>query len=135
MACIGGGLLSSIISACQPTRYVTGTMEGNGLSIPTSEFVYEKDGKTLNRQYVLVHDDKLEYPIYLFRFSETEYSALWMRCTHQGAELQASGDHLFCASHGSEFDNKGNVSQGPAEKNLRSFKVIANNEKIFIELT
>jgi Rieske Fe-S protein len=135
MACIGGGLISTIITSCQPTRYVSGTMEGNGISVLKSEFNYVKDGKTLTREFILVNQDKLEFPIYLFRFSETEYSALWMRCTHQGSELQASGDHLYCASHGSEFDNKGNVSQGPAEKNLRSFKVSANNEKIFIELT
>ena len=63
-----------------------------------------------------------------------EYSALWMKCTHQGSELQASGDHLHCPSHGSEFNNKGTVSQGPAEKNLKSFPVSVGDGKIKIDL-
>jgi Rieske Fe-S protein len=70
----------------------------------------------------------------VYRFSETEYSAVLMKCTHQGSELQASGDHLHCPAHGSEFSNKGMVAQGPAEKNLRSFKVTADSQKIFIDL-
>ena len=135
LACIGSTLLPAALTSCQPTHYVTGTMEQNGLSVLKSEFNYLKDGKTLSRQYILVSQDKLDFPIYLFRFSDTEYSALWMKCTHQGSELQASGDHLYCSSHGSEFDNRGNVSQGPAEKNLRSFKVFTSNGKILIELT
>lgn len=76
----------------------------------------------------------LEFPIYLYRFSDNEYTALLMKCTHQGNELQASGNHLHCSVHGSEFNNKGVVAQGPAERNLRSFKVSFDNEKIFIDL-
>jgi Rieske Fe-S protein len=57
-----------------------------------------------------------------------------MKCTHQGNELSASGDHLTCSAHGSEFNNKGMVAQGPAEKNLRAFKVTADADKIFIDL-
>jgi Rieske Fe-S protein len=82
-----------------------------------------------------VHHDQLEYPIYLFRLSENNYSALWMKCTHQGSELQASGDHLYCPSHGSEFDKNGSVTQGPAEKNLRSFAVTVQNETLLINLS
>ena len=57
-----------------------------------------------------------------------------MKCTHQGTELQAAGDHLHCSGHGSEFDNRGKVSQGPAEQQLRTFKVIVNEDKLLIEL-
>ena len=88
----------------------------------------------MTREYIIVRNDKLEFPIYLYRFSETEYSALLMKCTHQGNELNASGDHLHCSAHGSEFNNKGIVAQGPAEKNLRAFKVTVDNQKIFIDL-
>jgi len=86
------------------------------------------------RQYIIVKNESLTFPVYLYRFSDNEYSAVLMKCTHQGAELSASGDHLHCPSHGSEFNNKGILSQGPAEKNLRAFKVSADNEKIFIDL-
>ncbi len=86
------------------------------------------------RQYIIVRNDRLEFPIYLYRFSDNKFSALLMKCTHQGAELNASGDHLHCPGHGSEFNNKGVLAHGPAESNLQSFKVSDDNEKIFIDL-
>jgi len=88
----------------------------------------------MTRQYIIVRNEQLEFPIYLYRFSDADYAALWMKCTHKGAELTASGDHLHCPSHGSEFDSKGKVSQGPAEDDLRSFRVFTDNDKIFIDL-
>jgi Rieske Fe-S protein len=88
----------------------------------------------LTRQYIIVRNDALQFPIYLYRFSETEYSAVLMKCTHQGNELSASGDHLTCSAHGSEFNNRGTVVNGPAEKDLRQFKVTVNNAQLLIDL-
>jgi Rieske Fe-S protein len=109
-------------------------VEPNGLSVASSEFTYLKGDKRMERKYIIVRNEKLEFPIYVYRFSNNEYSAVLMKCTHQGNELQASGDYLHCSAHGSEFNNKGVVAQGPAEKNLRSFPVTAADEKIFIDL-
>ena len=133
MVCLSGGLLP-LVSACQSTHYVSGTVETDGIAILKSEFTYLKKDQKFTRSYIIVQQEKLEFPIYLYRFSENEYSALWMKGSHQGAELQASGDHLQCPSHGSEFDNKGIVNHGPAEQNLRSFKVVVSDEKILIDL-
>lgn len=127
-------MLPAALSSCQATHYVSGTVEQTGISVLKSEFTFIKKEETLTRIYIIVQNDKLEFPIYLYRFSENEYSALWMKCSHQGAELQASGDHLQCPSHGSEFNNKGIVSNGPAEKNLRSFPIYVTSEKIIIDL-
>lgn len=135
IGCFGGGLLSAVLAGCQSTHYVNATVESKGLSIPKSEFTYFKKEKPFARQFIIVNHGKLEFPIYLYRISDNEYSALWMKCTHQGSELQAAGDHLYCSSHGSEFDKKGNVNQGPAETNLRSFPVSVNDAKIIIDLT
>lgn len=134
-ACVGGSVFSSMLSACSATHYVNGVFNANGISISKTEFEYVKKAKTYTRQFILVHHDKMEYPIYLFRISDTEYSALWMKCTHQGSELQASGDHLYCPGHGSEFDKNGNVTQGPAEKHLRSFPVTIEGEALLINLS
>lgn len=135
MACIGTGFLSGVLTSCKPTHYLTGTLEGNGLSIPASEFTYLQNDKPMTRSFVIVHNDKLEFPICIFRLSDTEYKSLWMKCTHQGSELLASGDQLYCTSHGSEFDKNGNVTQGPAETSLRSFPTSLRDNKIFIQLT
>ncbi|MFZ6009710.1 MAG: ubiquinol-cytochrome c reductase iron-sulfur subunit [Bacteroidota bacterium] len=133
MVCLGPAI-ASLVASCQATHYAEGLLEPNGLSIPASEFLYTKNNEQRLREFIIVRHEKLEFPIYLFRLSDQSYSALLMKCTHQGAELSASGDHLHCPSHGSEYNNKGLVTQGPAEKNLRSFPVSVNNEKIFIDL-
>ncbi|HCM75874.1 MAG TPA: Rieske (2Fe-2S) iron-sulfur domain-containing protein [Cytophagales bacterium] len=134
ITCVSGGLIPFLITSCQATHYASGVMDATGISVSKSEFTYLKKEQTLTRQYIIVQNDKLEFPIYVYRFSDTEYSALWMKCTHQGAELQASGEALHCPSHGSEFTNKGAVSNGPAEKNLRSFPIIIQTETITIDL-
>lgn len=134
IGCLGGVLAGPFLVGCQSTHYVSGTIESDRLVVMKSEFTYLKKDQAVEREYILVRNDKLEFPIYLYRFSQNEYSAVLMKCSHQGNELNASGDHLHCSAHGSEFDNRGIVAQGPAEKNLRSFRVSTDAEKIFIDL-
>jgi len=86
------------------------------------------------RKYVVVQHEKLKYPVCVYRFSETAYTALLMRCTHQGAELQVFGARLQCPAHGSEFNNKGVVQTGPADTNLRTFPVTLFNNQLLISL-
>lgn len=134
IGCLTGVVVAPWLAGCQSTYYTTGTIESNGLSVMKSEFTYVKKDQPVNRTYIVVRNDRLEFPIYLYRFSDNEYSALLMKCTHQGNELNASGDHLHCSAHGSEFNNRGVVAQGPAEKNLRAFDVAVQNDRIFIDL-
>ena len=132
--CAGGVLAAPLLSGCQSTYYTQGSIEPNGLSVLRSEFSYLKKEQPMLRDYIILRNDRLEYPIYVYRFSDEEYAAVLMKCSHQGATLSAAGDHLHCPSHGSEFSNRGAVEQGPAENNLRTFKVSADHEKIFIDL-
>jgi len=134
IGCVGSAIIPSILIGCQSTHYASGTIEKDGISVSKSEFNRVKKNKPETRKYVIVRNDSLEFPIYVYRFSENDFSAVLMKCTHQGNELQASGDHLHCPAHGSEYDNKGIVAQGPAEANLRSFKVLSDNDRIFIDL-
>ncbi len=127
-------MLPPLVSGCQSTYYTQGVMEPNGISVLRSEFDYLKKDQLMTRQYIIIRNDRMTFPVCLYRFSDTDYAALLMKCTHKGAELNASGDHLHCPSHGSEFDNKGRVTQGPAEENLRSFAVTTDGQKIFIDL-
>jgi Rieske Fe-S protein len=57
-----------------------------------------------------------------------------MRCTHQGTELQVFGDKLQCPAHGSEFNSKGGVQNGPADTTLRTFPVEIKNNLLHISL-
>lgn len=133
-ACLSATVLAGILTSCRTTRYISGALGKDGLTINTEEFLMKRDGKTVYRSYVIVRNEALQYPVCVYRFGENEYTALWMRCTHQGTELQVSGDRMQCPAHGSEFTNRGKVSNGPADKDLRSFPVSVTNNQIFIDL-
>jgi Rieske Fe-S protein len=133
--CVAGAVSQSVLTSCQAAHYATGTLDNKGISVSKSEFNYMKKDKPQVRSWIIVRNDALQFPIYLYRFSDNEFSAVLMKCTHQGTELQAAGDHLHCPGHGSEFDNRGKMIQGPAETALRSFKTIADVDKVFIDLS
>lgn len=133
-ACISISTLPVIFSACTAFLNTTGVLVEDGLKLTTEDFLIKDKGSTAYRSFVIVRNDALRYPICVYRFNETEYSALWMKCAHQGAELQASGEYLQCPAHGSEFNNKGEVTNGPASTNLRTFPVTVNDKEIFIDL-
>jgi nitrite reductase/ring-hydroxylating ferredoxin subunit len=131
IACTSVGLLSALMESCSPVKYTTGNREANGLSLDIKEF---DTAKEKHRQYVIVQHPDLQFPVCVYRLDDGRYSALLMRCTHQGAELQVSGDHLTCPAHGSAFNKYGKVMQSPASEDLRSFPVSIVNEKLFIDL-
>lgn len=134
-ACLGVIGLGLLVESCKPMQYAQSTIVNNKLQINKSNFIITKEDKISYRRSVIVKSENLDFPIVVYRFSETEYSALLLKCSHQGSELSANGDILTCASHGSEFSNKGIPLQGPADQNLQSFKVTTDETNIFIQLT
>jgi Rieske Fe-S protein len=133
-ACLSATALASIVSSCTSTRYISGALGNDGVTVDADEFIIKQGNQTTYRSFIIVRNEALQYPICVYRFGEKDYSALWMRCTHQGTELQASGDYLQCTAHGSEFNNKGTVKNGPADRNLRNFPVTISNNQLFIDL-
>ncbi len=131
LACTSIGLLSTLLESCVSVKYVNGQLSNDGITIDIKEFENAKRG---NRQYVIVRHDDLQFPICVYYIAANQYSALLMRCTHQGAELQVSGDTLTCAAHGSEFNKLGKVLQSPATEDLRSFPVTIDGGRLFIDL-
>lgn len=134
-ACMAtAGISSLLLSSCSATQYISGTLEKDGLTINKDEFKINQRGNVAYRSFIIIRNDKLQYPVCVYRFGDEQYSALWMKCTHQGTELNASGDFLQCPAHGSEFNNKGVVKTGPADRNLRTFPVTILNNDLFIDL-
>lgn len=131
LACLGGLLSVTLAEGCGSTKTITGVIADADLVIPLTAFSFQKGGY---RKFIVVQNERLKYPICLYRHDENHYSALLMRCTHQGAELQVFGDRLQCPAHGSEFDNEGVVKNGPAETDLRTFPVTIQNNQINISL-
>ena len=134
VACISATALSGLLSSCKSTQYISGRLTNDGVSLDADDFKITRKGKTTYRSFIIVRNEALQYPICVYRFNDNEYSALWMQCSHQGTELQASGDFLQCTADGSEFSNKGKVTNGPADKDLRTFAVTQNKNELFIDL-
>lgn len=106
-------------------------IEDSDMIVPLSYFESKNNGQ---KKYVVVHNDILQYPVCVYRLEQNKFSALWMRCTHQGSELQVFGERLQCPAHGSEFNHVGDVQNGPADRALRTFPVTVENGYLKISL-
>ena len=134
LACLGAGAIAGSLQSCTATKLLNGKIVGDDMIVPISDFETRKGKELQFRKYVIVQHDILQYAICVYRFNKSEYSALWMRCTHQGTELQVFGDKLQCPAHGSEFTNVGGVQNGPADLRLRTFPVTIENNQLKISL-
>ena len=133
-ACLAIASFPLLLDSCIALSNATGRLNDKGLFLKADDFVLKDSGGLTYRSSLIVRNDKLKFPICVYRINEREYHALWMQCSHQGAELQAAGDQLHCPAHGSEFNNKGMVTAGPADVNLRTFPVSVDGNEIFIDL-
>lgn len=132
ISCLGGGLLLSLMESCSSSKLINASIIDADMIVPLKHFSDEKQSHA--KKYVVVHNDKLQYPICVYRINENTYHALLMKCTHQGAELQVFGDKLQCPAHGSEFNNDGTVASGPAANALRSLPVTVEANSLKISL-
>ena len=131
-ACLAASSVAAFLSSCAATKFASGKLIKDGIVIDVKEFALKEKNK--HRLYIVVRNEELLFPICVYRFSDTDYSAVWMQCAHQGAELNVAGDYLQCPAHGSEYDNRGKVTNGPADKDLRTFPVTINKNQLFIDL-
>ncbi|MBB4802579.1 MULTISPECIES: Rieske (2Fe-2S) protein [Flavobacterium] len=130
LAAISG---TTILQGCSSSQ-ISREIKESDLLVPISDFIIQKGTKSAFKKYIVIQNDILKAPICVFRFSESDYCAMFMLCTHQGAELQVFGDKLQCPAHGSEFSNRGNIETGPADTDLRKFPVTIENNILKISL-
>lgn len=124
----------SFLPACgSALHFAAFQREGNDLLVRRAEFA-QPDQPESRRPFVLLQVAGLEFPICLYRHSDQEYSALYLRCTHQGCQLDAYATALVCPCHGSEFDTYGRVTQSPAEADLSVFEVKADEQTIYVRI-
>jgi cytochrome b6-f complex iron-sulfur subunit len=116
------GLISLV--GCTPIKYVSGEVKNNAMVVDKSQWG--------DAEFVLVKNPKLPAPIFL-KHSGQGYSALLLECTHKQCEVRPNSRSLKCPCHGSEYDHVGKVLEGPAEKDLKSFKVWEDDKTIYIQ--
>lgn len=135
VALVGLPFASALLTSCQSIYYASNNIINNRIVIPLSEFKIVKNSSTAYRDFVMVKTTTQDFPICLYKTDENQYSASLMKCTHRGCELNVGGGIYSCPCHGSEFDTKGNVLEGPADQDLKTFKTTIDNENIYIELS
>ena len=123
------------LHSCAGLYYASFITEEGVLRISKSEFEQIKGGKQIERDFVVIQSDSMEYPIGIFKTQNQGYTASLMQCTHRGCELNIGGGIYNCPCHGSEFDRLGHVLQGPAEENLKSFAITTDNENIYVHVS
>jgi len=123
------------LSSCEGIYYVTNHHIENDLAtIPFSEFQIVKEGKTKLRKYVLLNTEKYKFPICIYRTGKNKFTSSLLECTHQGCELNVAAGAFNCPCHGSEFSTKGEVLEGPAEHNLKTFQTKSDEKYIYVTL-
>jgi Rieske Fe-S protein len=132
--CLAGLAGVSLLQSCNSSQVLAKEISGSDILVPLTDFEIKNKETIEYRKYIIIQNENLKYPICVYRFDANNYSALLMQCTHQGAELQVFGDKLQCAAHGSEFNNRGTVESGPADRNLRSFPILIDKNTLKISL-
>ena len=135
VALVGLPFAGAILSSCQSIYYASSNIVNNRIVVPISEFQIVRKTSTDYRDFVMVKSHLQDFPICLYKTGESQYSASLMKCTHRGCELNVGGGIYSCPCHGSEFDTKGTLLEGPADQDLKTFKTSINNENIYIELS
>lgn len=138
-AAIGIPILASTLQSCGAIYYASATKENNRLMVKKSEFWQVKPAgrtgrkdKKVNRVFVLVKTGDMDFPICLYKTDKDTYSASLLHCTHRGCELNVGGGIYTCPCHGSEFSVTGKVLEGPAIRDLKTFKTETDDENIYI---
>ncbi|MCE1164442.1 MAG: ubiquinol-cytochrome c reductase iron-sulfur subunit [Bacteroidetes bacterium] len=64
----------------------------------------------------------------VIRVSKSKFLAINNICTHKKCEVDFDGSSFECPCHGSTYDKYGKVTNGPATKNLKSYKTTYNSD-------
>ena len=123
--CLGAS--STILTACKSTttRQISAKKNTqNELLISKAEFT--------STDYVLLQHPTENYPICLYRISETDYLASLMKCTHQKCTTEVLDEAYICPCHGAKFALNGELLKGPAERNLQTYKTRVDADNIYV---
>lgn len=120
-------LLGSLLSSCGTTHVYKTAANANTLQIPKSAFLPDE-------QYKIIRYAGNDFDILLRKQTGEEYSAFLMKCTHIDNALTATKRGFTCNMHGSQFNEEGQVVQGPAVRKLQQFKTSNDQDSVTIHL-
>ncbi len=83
---------------------------------PVSDF--GKDG--INDKFVRSHS------VFVIREDKKIFASSSI-CPHRGATLRVRNGEIWCPKHGSQFDDQGAVTSGPADSSLERYAISKND--------
>jgi|SRR3954470_4666062 len=134
--CVAAGIsVSWLLQACATHKYITDfDLTSTKITVKKSSFTIVKKGESVQQKFILLKPDNFQFPIVVYKLPENGYRALLLQCTHQGCELTPYETTMVCPCHGAEFNKMGEVTQGPADTNLKFFPTTQDDENIYIQL-
>ena len=117
-----------MLEGCAGVSEFAATVNNNTIAVPLTSIA---EGEKIK----LVRARQLTYDILLVLGENKDHRALEMRCTHADNILSASNNGIHCSFHGSAFNFRGEVMNGPAIRPLKNFRTSEENNQITIYLT
>jgi Rieske Fe-S protein len=121
-----GFILPTLFTGCGPAAYqvLHAEVKDDRIEVPAASFA--------KGPLLVVRPKGWYYSIAMRKKEDNTYSALLLKCTHQDNQLTASGDGYSCSLHGSAFNRNGQVTKGPAERNLTAYPVTSDQNNLVI---
>lgn len=73
-------------------------------------------------------------PMYVVAMAPGDFVAVSSTCTHRGCTVEPGVGGFACPCHGSEYDQRGLVMKGPAERNLARFPATVQAGELVIDV-
>ena len=119
--------VSAFLTSCALLPVYITEAHGNSIAVPLSVFT--------NGTLCIIRVKNSLYDVALKKNGEGDYLAFPLLCTHASNPLTFTGDKFVCSLHGSTFDQKGNVTQGPAVRSLTQLHTSLSENSISISLS
>jgi len=122
-----GALPMALLQSCTPIPILRSASKEN-------EIIINKTKLAAGNKLFIIRNDDLQYDVLLVKRPDNSYYALYMQCTHNDNALQANDKGLFCTAHGSTFDLEGQITNGPATRQLKKYEVKENADNLIINI-
>lgn len=127
LMCLAGMSMEMLLQSCGTSKvYNSKAQVKDTVEVPLTEFTPENN-------YVIVRTEGIDYDILVVK-KENSYKALLLMCTHFPNPIYASKNKISCNQHGSSFDFEGNVVNGPATQQLKSYPTSVVDQQVVIHL-
>ena len=74
LACVGATAVGTLLQSCVTTKSINVNIDGDQIILSQSDFI--KKEKQVD--YIIINNAQLQFPIYVYKFSNTVYKALYL---------------------------------------------------------